>query len=410
MRIGVAILTSGLLIGCGLGYQNSQIDRRPEQAYGVGATIINPGEASPATRMSRGSAGSSQTSNSSSPGQRSGSSTSSGNAPPPAEEDLTMIGGQSSVVQGTQTSKRGPAFLPVLGYPFWFLGKSLSKKADRAVEREARKQKGSATPEMPPVETPDDAERARLQQENALLREQLRRSPSASGEAPARRSSIADELAALQRSLPDPLTNQTSARAPLTRADLSPPETADRNADGRADLWVHTESGGRVRESLDENHDGRVDRVLYYDSKRRLQRSEEDLDGDGVMETVALFRDGHVVRRRTDSDGDGQSDAWSFYRDGELVRHEIDRDGDGFRDLVLSYGGGELIREEEDRDGDGRPDKVTSYRNGEVVTVREDLDHDGVTDVESTYERGKLVRRDLNSEHALRTWGSEAQP
>ena len=47
MRIGVAILTSGLLIGCGLGYQNSQIDRRPEQAYGVGATHHQPGRGLP---------------------------------------------------------------------------------------------------------------------------------------------------------------------------------------------------------------------------------------------------------------------------------------------------------------------------------------------------------------------------
>jgi hypothetical protein len=38
------------------------------------------------------------------------------------------------------------------------------------------------------------------------------------------------------------------------------------------------------------------------------------------------------------------------------------------------------------------------------VGTYEDLDYDGVTDVESVYENGKLVRRNLNSERALRTW------
>ncbi len=321
-----------------------------------------------------------------------------------------MIGGHSGSAQESQTQKEGPAFLPLLGYPFWFLGKSLEEKADRAVEREGENAAEAAVPETPPVSTPDDAERERLRRENSLLRDQLQHTQRAENQRSRALPSIGDELATLESSLAPSSPEPPPSRPPLPYSGVSPPETVDRHGDGRADLWVYSESGGRVKEAVDEDHNGRVDKILYYDAKRRLQRSELDVDGDGVLETVTLFRDGDAVRRRTDSDGDGQADAWSFYRAGELDRHEVDRDGDGFRDLSMSYVGGELAREEEDRNGDGRPDNVTEYSHGEITAMYEDLDYDGVTDVESVYESGKLVRRNLNSERALRNWQPRSDP
>jgi hypothetical protein len=405
MRTSIVFVLSALLVGCGLGYQNQQVDRRPDRALGVGATIVNPGESSPALRMPPGStAASSQTSSSSAPGRQSSSSTSSGNPNVPDDENLTMIGGHSGSAQESETKKEGPAFLPLLGYPFWFLGKSLAEKTDRAVEREGENASEAAVPQTVPVNTPDDAERERLRRENSLLRDQLQQTQQGENRRPGGLPTIADELAALESSLTPSSPEPPPSQPPLPYAGVTPPETADRNGDGRADLWVYNESGGRVKEAVDEDHNGRVDKILYYDAERRLQRSEQDVDGDGLLETVTLFRDGDAVRRRTDSDGDGQTDAWSFYRAGELERHEVDRDGDGFRDLALSYVGGELAQEEEDRNGDGRPDNVTLYAHGEIVGTYEDLDYDGVTDVESVYENGKLVRRNLNSERALRTW------
>lgn len=405
MRTSSILFLIALLAGCGLGYQNHQVDRRPDRALGVGARIINPGESSPALRMPPGStAARSQTSSNSAPGRQSSSSTSSGNPNVPDDENLTLIGGHSGSLQESQTQKEGPAFLPLLGYPFWFLGKSLAAKTDRAVEREVENASQAAVPQTAPVHTPDDAERERLRRENALLRDQLQHTQQGRSRRSRALPTIADELAALESSLAPPSPEPPPSRPPLPYAGVSPPETVDRNGDGRADLWVYSESGGRLKEAIDEDHNGRVDKILYYDAERRLQRSEQDVDGDGVLETVTLFRDGDAVRRRTDSDGDGQADAWSFYRAGELERHEVDRDGDGFRDLVLSYVGGELVREEEDRNGDGRPDRATLYSHGEIAAIQEDLDYDGVTDVESVYENGKLVRRDLNSERALRTW------
>ncbi len=44
MRTSIVFVMSVLLAGCGLGYRNNQVDRRPDRALGMGATIVNPGE------------------------------------------------------------------------------------------------------------------------------------------------------------------------------------------------------------------------------------------------------------------------------------------------------------------------------------------------------------------------------
>ena len=51
MRSLIATLLGGLLLGCGLGYNKAQVDRRPDRALGVGARVIYPVETSPALGM-----------------------------------------------------------------------------------------------------------------------------------------------------------------------------------------------------------------------------------------------------------------------------------------------------------------------------------------------------------------------
>ncbi len=419
MRALIAILLVGSLLGCGLGYQDRGVERRPERATGVGATIIGPGQSGPAMPGPYGAPGSTQSSQSGQPGASQGSQSTSGSSGPSGGE-MTLIGGHSGEVSDEVTTKQGPAFLPILGYPFWVFGKALGQKTDEvADEQRAAVQREQMPVTHTTVRTPDDVERARLQYENEALRAQLEQQEAGPGHASRPRShSIAEELAALERSLQKPpvsspappttgpgaTTAPRATRSRLSHTGLAAPEAVDRNADGRPDLWGYDENGYREREALDDDYDGRVDRVLYYDPQSRLIRSEEDLDGDGLMETVTHFQDGHIARKRTDSNGDGLSDAWSFYAAGELQRHEIDRSGDGFRDLVMSYEGGQLSREEEDRNADGRPDRVTIYKNGQLAETLDDADYDGVIDVESFYENGKLVRRNLNSDRALEDW------
>ncbi len=258
-------------------------------------------------------------------------------------------------------------------YPFWIFGKNVHEKADKA--------EGEETPGRPLLTT-DEAERQRLVAENDRLRRELERGPPAGGgpvvgsggsDGPGVSRSIAQELAALERSL---------------GAGTPAPEAAPVPRRGS-------------REARDEDGDGRLDHLLLYDANDRLSRSEEDLDGDGRLESVTIYEAGEVVRKRVDTDGDGNVDSWSFFGDGKLERHEVDRDADGFRDLVMIYADGELLREEEDRNGDGRADLTLYYADGDVVERHEDVDFDGVPDVLSFYERGKLVRREVRSEGLL---------
>ncbi len=386
-RVLIPLLTA-LLVGCA-NFQHMDEDQasRPERAMGTGARIMYPGQGGPSLGGPSGG------------GSGMGSSSSSSSDP-----ELTMIGGNSVEVTGSQKVRQVPIIGPItalLGYPFWIFGKSVEEKAKDAAEKEKHRASGGSGPSgAQAVRTPDEAQRAQLRRENERIQQELLERSRAQAPAP---SSLGDELAALERALGQASSSPEAAGArggPLVPAR----DVADRNGDGNPDLWVYYDGQKRMREVLDEDYDGRADRVLHYQDGTALVRSEEDLDGDGQMETVSLYDAGQIVRKRTDSDGDGQSDSWSFYNGGELVRHEIDRNRDGFRDLVLIYAAGQLLREEEDRNGDGRPDLVTHYRNGEVTERHEDLDYDGTTDVASYYEDGKLVRRELTSEQVLDQW------
>jgi hypothetical protein len=438
-RLPFLLLVSLVLCGCGVGYRNGAEEQRPEIITGMGATVMYPGEPGPAMPGSAiGPAGSTSSSSASTaPGTTTGSSNSSGTGVPgsagsgsgassgsgagsPAGSNLTLIGQTSEEASSKNEKKQFLPIGPLFGYPFFFLGQTLGEKAD-----EAKKEQMEPKPEAPAhaVHTADDVERDRLVRENEALRKELEQraqsTPAVSAAPSAPRAAIGDELAALERSLDrrNPSTAPAPAPAPTTapanrpllpnEPGLGPPETRDRNGDGRPDEWVYTSNGRPVTDALDDDFDGRVDRIRHYDAKGRLVSADEDLNGDGVMETTSIYENGKLVRRRTDSNGDGQADTWSFYDGDELLRTEIDKNGDGFRDEVTIYSHGKIQREEEDRNGDGRPDVVSLYRDGQLVEKREDLDFDGTPDVVSHYENGKLVSREASSAEAFEKWENE---
>lgn len=313
---------------------------------------------------------------------------------------MTMIGGMTSERDTENKDRSLPLVGPlggIVGWPLGLFRGTVEEKANRGVEQRDQERAAESAGHEPargPI-TLGDAERARIEGENARIAEQLaRRSVGTAG------GSIAEELAALEKSL----GNREATDATPSQATR---ERVDRDRDGNADLWSSRDANGNQQEELDENKDGRADRRLFYDSARRLARTEEDLDFDGKMETFSHYRDGQLVRRRSDTDADGQPDAWTFYRDGEMARHEIDRDRDGFRDLVMAYEAGELAREEDDRNRDGRPDRINVFSKGELVERHDDLDFDGLSDITSYYEAGKLVRRSISSDEALQVWSGE---
>jgi hypothetical protein len=398
----------------------------------MGATVMYPGEPGPAMPGSAlGPAGSgSSSTGSSAPGTTSGSTHSTGQGVPgsssgstasngaPAGQpgsNMTLIGQTTEDLSNTTEKKQFLPIGPLFGYPFWIFGQTIGEKADEA-KKEQSEPKASAPSRT--VRTQDDAERDRLVRENEALRRELedRAAPPAAEPVTraAPRTSIGDELAALERSLDRRSTTspKVSAAAPAGRPlaphapGLGTPDTTDRNGDGRPDEWIYTANGRPVSDALDDDFDGRVDRIRRYDAKGRLVSSDEDLNADGIMETTSLFEEGQLARRRTDSNGDGQADTWSFYRGDELLRTEIDRNGDGFRDEITVYTHGKIDREEADRNGDGRPDVVSLYRDGQLGEKREDLDYDGTPDVVSHYANGRLTSREASSAEAFEKWES----
>jgi hypothetical protein len=378
MRLVALLCLAPFLFACAFDHTNTDTADRPEIDVGSGGSIIYPGQTSPGMPNRSGGGGSS----------------SAGGAG--ADAGTTMLGGAGGEATTSTKSRNTPLgpLTAIFGYPFWIFGKSLSEKADQAVEqRESGQPESNGSDQSRPA-TPDDLERARISRENQEIMEQLgqRQRAARGGES----QSIGDELAALERSLGTvPSEPQATPNAP--RAE----NAVDRDGDGRPDLWVFAEEGSRRREALDENYDGRSDLEHTYGPDGRLERTQEDLDGDGRFESVVVYEDGNPLRKRADTDRDGQVDTWSFYSGGELARHEVDRDGDGFRDLILLYQQGELAREEEDKNGDGRSDLVTYYAAGKIQQRDEDLDFDGIPDIQSYYDDGKLVRREVRSEELL---------
>jgi len=442
------LVLSASLGACGIGYQNADREQRPEVILGTGATVMYPGESGPAMPGSSigPASATGQTTGSTSPGSASGSYSGSGQpAPAPSAgassqagtggapagtgsaepgSNMTMISGGKEEVSESYEDKRFLPIGPIFGYPFWFLGKSLTDKADDEAKDQMDKANQGTNPTTGKANTPDDVERNRLANENQALRDQLQQRAaapeatppvaSAPGTRVAQSARISDELAALERSLgkrSNSVAPGTGAAPQASRpippsgaAGLAAPVATDRDGDGRPDLWTYTKDGRPTLEALDEDHDGRVDRNLHYDDRGRLVSSDDDLNGDGVMETTSLFEDARLARRRSDSNGDGQADTWTFYRGDDILRTEIDRDGDGFRDELTIYANGQVEREEVDQNGDGRPDSVSVYSSGQISEKREDLDFDGTPDVVSHYRNGKLVSREADSSEVFEKW------
>jgi hypothetical protein len=432
------LLPIGLLLaaGCGSGKRQLAVDREPVTNYGVGATILMPGQALPMP-PDPGSV---------TPG-----------TPSTPQTNIQMLGGASVDVQrwesrdqnlgtkaveetrqgrqGTWQSQGGaptprpggptgriqpPLLLRIVAAPIMLMAWPFKKLADALDPDEPAPSAALPAPAAaPPAARPADAQAAwEAAQLEALEREVDRQQtgaappafeaeradppPPAPPPAPGRRLSIQEELAALQAPVPPRLRPEDRVARVTGAAEPPTPGLADRvrdrDGDGRPDLWAYHDAAGRpTRELLDENRDGTPDRTVWYDpATGREQRVEEDTNLDGRVDSWVEFRDGQVARQRRDSNHDGFLDSWSFYRDGALVRQEEDLDGDGFRNRVVLYEGGRLAREREDRDGDGRVERVTHYDASERVARRdEDTDGDGLVDVRSVYEDGRLLRREL---------------
>lgn len=102
-------------------------------------------------------------------------------------------------------------------------------------------------------------------------------------------------------------------------------EEADRNYDGKSDLWVTYEKGQIAKQSFDSKFAGKADEFHYY-RDGKLKRIERDRNGDGKVDVWEYYVNGRLERMGVDQDLDGRIDVW--FRD-ELARGEQKKSAGG---------------------------------------------------------------------------------
>lgn len=96
-------------------------------------------------------------------------------------------------------------------------------------------------------------------------------------------------------------------------------EEADRNYDGKSDLWINYEKGVIAKQSFDTTFKtGKEDEIHYY-RDGKLKRIERDRNGDGKIDIWEFYVNDRLERMGVDLDFNGKVDIW--YRD-ELARAE----------------------------------------------------------------------------------------
>jgi len=111
-------------------------------------------------------------------------------------------------------------------------------------------------------------------------------------------------------------------------------QEADRNRDGKTDIWRYSEDGVLMRSEVDSDYDGNIDYWAYY-KDGRIEKQEIDRDNNGMKDAWAYLEQGLKVRQEVDSNHDGKVDTWFYYKMGKLCGRVRDTDFDGKIDEVL---------------------------------------------------------------------------
>lgn len=108
---------------------------------------------------------------------------------------------------------------------------------------------------------------------------------------------------------------------------------------------------------IDTNLDGIKDVVRTFNQKGEAQHEEADRDYDGKIDVWLNFVDGRLAQEDIDTNKDGKPDVWKFYVNGQLQRIRRDRNGDGKPDVWEIYSKGRLERIGTDESYDGHVDR-----------------------------------------------------
>ncbi len=112
-----------------------------------------------------------------------------------------------------------------------------------------------------------------------------------------------------------------------------------------------------VCREIDTNLDGIKDTVRTFNAKGEAMHEEADRDFDGRIDVWITFVDGRMNQEDVDTNNDGKPDVWKFYADGQLQRIRRDRNFDGKPDIWEIYSRGRLERVGLDDSYDGHVDR-----------------------------------------------------
>ena len=112
-----------------------------------------------------------------------------------------------------------------------------------------------------------------------------------------------------------------------------------------------------VCREIDTNLDGIKDVVRTFNAKGEAIHEEADRNYDGRIDLWINFVDGRMAEEDVDSNNDGKPDVWKFYVNGQLQRIRRDRNFDGKADIWEIYSRGRLERVGLDDSYDGHVDR-----------------------------------------------------
>lgn len=107
---------------------------------------------------------------------------------------------------------------------------------------------------------------------------------------------------------------------------------------------------------LDTNHDGSLDLIRVFDDKGALESEEADRNYDGKSDIWISYKDGLIAKQAFDTTFSGKPNEFHYYKDGKLKRIERDRNADGNIDVWEYYVNDRLERMGVDTDFNGKID------------------------------------------------------
>jgi hypothetical protein len=169
------------------------------------------------------------------------------------------------------------------------------------------------------------------------------------------------------RTPPPPVTKDkftTALRCDATKPgyELSYHDLAGKGRSDMVEVLAFTRTAGGTSEGrvvcmeVDTNHDGALDLIRIFDEAGAIEAEEADRNYDGKSDVWVNYEKGYVVKQSFDTRFQGKQDEFHYYNNGKLKRIERDRNYDGKVDVWEFYVNDRLERMGVDLDFNGKVD------------------------------------------------------